>query len=118
MNPYYHEDWSMPSVVKANSKAPLVYYKIFKNFEGYYLPINQIAKIEYGNERLIVTLYTQLVNKNATMHKMPDGSLQFTIPLDSVKHNYLYTFPNGMVKYLIIAVSGNCCVFTKPLLLK
>ncbi|MEZ4776915.1 MAG: hypothetical protein R3D00_27320 [Bacteroidia bacterium] len=98
LNPYYHEDWSMPGAVKANSKAPLVYYKAFENFEGYYLPINQGARIEYGKENLTVTLYTQLVNKNATMHKMPDGSLQFTIPLDSVKHNYLYTFPNGIMK--------------------
>ncbi len=98
LNPYYHQDWSMPSVVKANSKAPLVYYKVFENFEGYYYPINQMANIEYGNEDLTVTLYTQLVNKNATMHNMPDGSLQFTIPLDSVKHNYLYTFPTGIMK--------------------
>ena len=98
LNPYYHEDWSMPIAVKANSKAPLVYYKVFENFEGYYYPINQMAKIEYGNENLTVSLYTQLVNKNATMHKMPDGSLQFTIPLDSLKHNYLYTFQNGIMK--------------------
>lgn len=98
LNPYYHEDWNMPSVVKANSKAPLVYYKVFENFEGYYFPINQMAKIEYGNEKLMVTLYTQLVNKNATIHKMRDGSLQFSIPLDSVKHNYLFTFPNGIMK--------------------
>ena len=98
LNPYYHENWNMPSVVKANSKAPLVYYKVYENFEGYYAPINQIAKIEYGNEKLIVTLYTQLVHKNATMQKKQDGSLQFIIPLDSVKHNYVYTFPNGMMK--------------------
>jgi hypothetical protein len=98
LNPYYHEDWTMPTVVKANSKAPLVYYKAFENFEGYYCPINQIAKVEYGKENLTVTLYTQLVNKNATMHKMPDGSLQFLIPLDSLKHNYIYTFPNGIMK--------------------
>lgn len=98
LNPYYHENWSMPSVIKANSKAPLVYSKVFENFEGYYFPINQMAKIEYGNEHLTVALYTQLVNKNATMRKMPDGSLQFTIALDSVKHNYLYTFPNGIMK--------------------
>lgn len=98
LNPYYHKDWNMPSVVKANGKAPLVYYKVYENFEGYYFPINQIARIEYGNEKLAVTLYTQLVNKNATMHKMPDGSLQFLIPLDSIKHNYLYTFPNGIMK--------------------
>jgi hypothetical protein len=84
LNPYYHQDWNMPKVVKANSKAPLVYYKVVENFEGYYLPINQMAKIEYGKEHLSVTLYTQLVNKNATMRKMSDGSLQFTIPLDSV----------------------------------
>ena len=98
LNPYYHENWNMPSVVKANSKAPLVYYKVYENFEGYYAPINQVAKIEYGNEKLYVTLYTQLVHKNATMHKKQDGSLQFIIPLDSVKHNYVYTFPNGMMK--------------------
>jgi hypothetical protein len=98
LNPYYHEDWSMPSTVKANSKAPLVYYKVFETFEGYYLPINQMAKIEYGKENLSVTLYTQLVNKNANMIKMTDGSWKFTIPLDSVKHNYIYTFPNGIMK--------------------
>lgn len=98
LNPYYHQDWNMPGVVKANSKAPLVYHKVVENFEGYYLPINQMAKVEYGKENLVVTLYTQLVNKKAAMHKMPDGSLQFTIPLDSVKHNYLYTFPNGIMK--------------------
>jgi hypothetical protein len=88
----------MPNVVKANSKVPLVFSKVFDNFEGCYYPINQIARIEYGNENITVTLYTQLANKNATMRKMPDGSLQFTIPLDSVKHNYLYTFPNGIMK--------------------
>lgn len=98
LNPYYHQDWNMPGVVKANSKAPLVYYKVFENFEGYYLTINQMAKIEYGKENLGVTIYTQLVNKNASMHKMPDGSIQFLIPLDSIKHNYLYTFPNGIMK--------------------
>lgn len=98
LNGYYHKDWNMPGVVKAKSKAPLVYYKVFENFEGYYLPVNEGARIEYGNKNLAVTLYTQLVNKNAIMHKMPDGSLQFLIPLDSIKHNYLYTFPNGIMK--------------------
>lgn len=98
LNPYYHEDWNMPSIVKANSKAPLVYHKVFENFDGYYSVINQMAKVEYGNEHLYVTLYTQLINKKATRHKMPDGSLQFTIPLDSFKHNYVYTFPNGIMK--------------------
>lgn len=98
LNPYYHEDWSMPNVVKANSKVPLVFSKVFDNFEGCYYPINQIARIEYGNENITVTLYTQLANKNSTVYKMPDGSLQFTFPLDSVKHNYLYTFPNGIMK--------------------
>ncbi len=98
LNPYYHQDWSMPNVVKANSKVPLVFSKVFDNFEGCYYPINQIARIEYGNENITVTLYTQLVNKNSTVYKMPDGSLQFTFPLDSVKHHYLYTFPNGIMK--------------------
>lgn len=98
LNPYYHKDWTMPSVIKANSKVPLVYNKAFENFEGYYYTINQMAGIEYGHEKLSVTLYTQLVNKNATVRKMSDGSLQFTIPLDRVKHNYLYTFPNGLLK--------------------
>jgi hypothetical protein len=98
LNPYYHKDWNMPCIVKANSKAPLVYFQVFENFEGYYSPINQMARIEYGNEHLTVTLYTQLANKNAAKHKMPDGSLQFTLPLDSLKHNYLYTFPNGIMK--------------------
>lgn len=98
LNPYYHKDWNMPSVVKASSKVPLVYYQVFESFEGYYSPINQMARIEYGNENLTVTLYTQLVNKNATKRKMADGSLQFTFPLDSLKHNYLYTFPNGIMK--------------------
>jgi hypothetical protein len=88
----------MPGVIKAGSKAPLVYYKVFESFEGYYYPVNQMARVEYVNEHLTVTLYTQLVNKNAAMRKMPDGSLQFLIPLDSLKHNYLYTFPNGIMK--------------------
>ena len=98
LNPYYHQDWSMPNIVKANSKVPLVYYKVFENFDGYYYPINQMASIEYGNKKLGVTFYTQLVNKKATKYKMSDGSLQFLIPLDSLRHNYLYTFPNGIMK--------------------
>lgn len=98
LNPYYHKDWNMPELVKAKSKAPLVYYRTFDHFEGYYFLINTLAKIEYGNEKLLVTLYTQLINKNAIQRKTTDGGMEFLIPLDSVKHNYLLTFPNGMMK--------------------
>lgn len=100
MNPMYHKNWTLDSVIKARGQSPLVYTRIFDTITGPYEMINEYANIRYNANQtnLAISVYGQVINPKAKVTKLKDGSLNFTIPVDDQMHYVVNTFPNGILK--------------------
>jgi hypothetical protein len=100
MNPMYHKNWKLDSVIKAKGQSPLVYTRIYDTITGPYEMINEYASIRYNANQscLAISVYGQVINPKAKVTKLKDGSLNFTIPIDDQMHYVVNTFPNGILK--------------------